>query len=67
MGLHGQVFDVRHMREKHPAKEKDAFYMFMDLEKAYDTIDWHGMWQSRECQELEWNCWKQLKSFYGSV
>ena len=24
---------------------KDVFQAFMDLEKAYDTIDRHGMWQ----------------------
>ena len=24
---------------------KDVFWAFMDLEKAYDTIDRHGMWQ----------------------
>ena len=24
---------------------KDAFWAFMNLEKAYDKIDRHGMWQ----------------------
>ena len=28
----------------------------LDLEKAYDTIDRHGMWQMLKCMELEENC-----------
>ena len=34
-----QVFAVRQVCEK------DIFWEFMDLEKAYDTINRHGMWQ----------------------
>ena len=30
---------------KYLADGKDVFWAFMDLEKAYDTIDRHGMWQ----------------------
>ena len=41
----GQVFAVRQVCEKHLAHCKDVFWPFMDLEKAYDTIDRHGMWQ----------------------
>ena len=40
-----QVFDVRQVCEKYLANGKDVFWAFMDLEKAYDTIDRHGMWQ----------------------
>ena len=29
--------------EKYLANGKDVFWAFMDLEKAYDTIDRHGM------------------------
>ena len=38
-----QVFAVRQVREKYPANVKDVFWAFMDLEKAYDTINRHGM------------------------
>ena len=31
--------------EKYLANGKDVFWAFMDLEKAYDTIDRHGIWQ----------------------
>ena len=40
-----QVFAVRQVCEKYLANGKDVFWAFMDLEKAYDTIDQHGMWQ----------------------
>ena len=31
--------------KKYFANGKDVFLAFMELEKAYDTIDRHGMWQ----------------------
>ena len=40
-----QVFAVRQVCENFPANGNDVFWAFMDLEKAYDTIDWHGMRQ----------------------
>ena len=40
-----QVFAVRQVCEKYLANWKDEFWEFLDLEKAYDTSDWHGMWQ----------------------
>ena len=38
-----QVFAVRQVSEKYLANAKDVFWAFMDLGKAYDTIDRHGM------------------------
>ena len=38
-----QEFAVRQVCEKYLANGKDIFLTFMDLEKAYDTIDQHGM------------------------
>ena len=40
-----QVFAFRQVCEKYLANWKDVFWVFKDLEKAYDTTDWHGMWQ----------------------
>ena len=40
-----QEFAVRQVCEKYLANGKDAFWAFMDLEMAYDTIARHGMWQ----------------------
>ena len=34
-----QVIAVRQVCEKYLANGKDVFWAFMDLEKAYDTID----------------------------
>ena len=36
------MFAVRQVWEKYLANGKDVFWAFMDLEKAYDTIDHHG-------------------------
>ena len=41
--------------EKYLANGNDVFWAFMDLEKAYDTIDRHGPWQMQECTEFEKN------------
>ena len=39
------MFAIRQVCEKYLANRKDVFWAFMNLEKAYDTIDRHGMWQ----------------------
>ena len=44
-GCMDQVFAVRQVCVKYLTNGKDVFWAFMDLEKAYDTIDRHGMWQ----------------------
>ena len=42
-GCVNQVFAVRQVCEKYLANWKAVFWAFMDLEKAYDTIDRHGL------------------------
>ena len=42
-GCMDQVFAIRQVCEKYLANGKDVFWAFMDLEKAYDMIDRHGM------------------------
>ena len=44
-GCIDQVFAVRQVCEKYLANGKDVFWAIMDLEKACDTIDRHGMRQ----------------------
>ena len=39
------VFAVRLMCEKYLANGKDVLWPCMDLKKAHDTINRHGMWQ----------------------
>ena len=40
-----KVIPVSQVCEKSLANGKDLFWEFMDLEKAYDTIDQLGMWK----------------------
>ena len=42
-GCMDQEFAARQVCEKYLENGKDVFWAFMDLEKAYDTIDQHGM------------------------
>ena len=43
---------------------KDIFWAFMYLEKAYDTIDRHGMWQMLRVYEVGGKLLKAVSSFY---
>ena len=40
-----QVFAVSQVCKKYLANGKYVYLVFMDLEKANDMIDLHGMWQ----------------------
>ena len=42
-GCIDQVFAVKQVCEEYLVNGKDVFWAFMYLEKAYDTIDRHGM------------------------
>ena len=44
-GCMDQVFAARQVCEKYLVNRKDVFWAFIDLEKAYDTIDRRDMWQ----------------------
>ena len=43
--MHGPSVCCKAGVRKYLANGKDVFWSFIDLEKAYDTIDRHGMWQ----------------------
>ena len=59
-----QVFAVRQVCEKYLANGKDVFWAFMDSEKAYDTIDRHGMWQMLRVYGDGGKLLKAVQSFY---
>ena len=59
-----QVFAVRQVCEKYLANGKDVFWAFMDLEKAYDTIDRHGMWQMLRVYGVGGKLLKAVQNFY---
>ena len=52
------------MCEKYLANWKDVFWAFMDFEKAYDTIDRHGMWQMLTVYGVGGKLLKAVQSFY---
>ena len=59
-----QVFAVRQVCEKYLANWKYVFWPFMDLEKAYDSIDRHGMWQMLRVYGVRGKLMKAVQSFY---
>ena len=59
-----QVFAVRQVCEKYLANMKDVFWKFMDLVKAYDTIDRHGMWQMLRVYRVGGKLLKAVQSLY---
>ena len=59
-----QVFAVRQVCEKYLANGKDVFWWFTDLEKAYDTIDRHGMWQMLRVYGVGGKLLIAVQSFY---
>ena len=58
------MFAVRQVCEKYLANGKDVFWAFMDLEKAYYTIDRHGMWQMLRVYGVGGKLLKAVQSFY---
>ena len=59
-----RVFAVKQVCEKFLANWKDVFWAFMDLEKAYDTIDRHGMWQMLKVYGVGGKLLKAVQSVY---
>ena len=55
---------VRQVFEKYLANGKVVFWAFMDLEKANDTIDRHGMWQMLRLHGGGGKLLKAVHSFY---
>ena len=58
------MFAVRQVCEKHLANWKDVFWVFIDLEMAYDTIDHRGMWQMLRVYGVGGKLLKAVQSFY---
>ena len=46
-----RFFIVRQICEKYLGKGKDVYFVFLDLEKAYDRVDRCNV----ECFEIIWN------------
>ena len=57
------MFALRQVCEKYLANWKDVFWAFMALEKTYDTIDRHGMWQMLRVYGVGGKLLKEVNSF----
>ena len=57
------MFAITQVCEKYLANRKDEFWSFMDLEKAYDTLDRHGMWQMLRVYGVGGKLLKAVQSF----
>ena len=55
------------MKSIYVANGKDVLWAFMDLEKAYDTVDRHGMWQMLTVYGVGGKLLKAVQSFYVIV
>ena len=63
--MHGQsVCRIRQVCEKYLANGKDIFWAFFDLEKAYETIDLHGMWHMLRVYGDGGKLLKAVQNFY---
>ena len=67
-GCLDQVFTARKVCEKYLVHGKDVFSAYLDLEKPYDTIKGHCMWQRLRMYDVEvgvsGKLLKALQSFY---
>ena len=59
------VFAIRQVCEKHLANGKCAFWAFMELEEAYDTIDRQGMRQMLRVYGVGGKLLKGIQNFYA--
>ena len=63
-GCVDQIFTLRMIVEKMLAKGKKVYAAFMDLEKAYDRIDWEAMWDVLRVYEVGGKLLNAVKAFY---
>ncbi len=54
-----EIFSFRMVVEKILAKGKKNYAAFMDLEKAYDRVDWLALWDFLKIYSVGENCLMQ--------
>ena len=59
-----QVFVERQVCEQYLSKWKEVFWACMNLEKVYETIDRHGMWQRVRVYGVRGKLWKAVQCLY---
>ena len=66
-GCIDQIFTVKMVAEKYLAKGRKMYAAFMDLEKAYDRIDWTGLWEVLGIYGVGGQLLKGVKAFYKNA
>ena len=64
-GCADQTFIVRQICEKYIAKNKDVYFAFLDLEKAYDRIDRKAMWKVLRIYGIGGRLLRAVESLYA--
>ena len=63
-GCIDQIFTVKMVAEKYLAKGRKMYAAFMDLEKAYDRVDWDGLWEVLGIYGVGGRLLRGVKAFY---
>ncbi len=63
-GCIDQIFSLRMTVEKMLVKGKKVYAAFMDLEKAYDRINWAAMWDVLKVYDVGGKLLNGVKAFY---
>jgi len=63
-GCVDQIFSVRMTAEKYLTKGRKLYVAFMDLEKAYDRVDWNAMWDVLKIYGVGGPLLNGIKAFY---
>ena len=59
-----QIFTVKMLTEKYLVKGRKLYAAFMDLEKAYDRVDWKSLWDVLKIYGVGGQLLQGIKSFY---
>ena len=59
-----QIFSVKMTVEKYLAKDRKLYAAFMDLEKAYDRVDWNALWDVLKIYGVGGQLLDGIKAFY---
>ena len=55
-GCADQIFIVGQICEKYLGNSKDTYFVFLDLEEAYDRVDREAMWKELRIYGICENC-----------